>query len=98
VNQLPIAGDLLRGSLLERVVRHRIGCPKRTRGEGPGVRSDGELCRRTDSAVQRAARAGCRVRRWLRNYQELKEEIEAVCELNHDLLRPDAADPKVGGA
>jgi hypothetical protein len=34
----------------------------------------------------------------LRNYQELKEEIEAVCELNHDLLRPDAADPKVGGA
>jgi hypothetical protein len=31
------------------------------------------------------------VRRWLSNYQELKEAIEAVCELNHDLLRPERA-------
>jgi hypothetical protein len=29
------------------------------------------------------------VRRWLSNYQELKEAIEAICELNHDLLRPE---------
>jgi hypothetical protein len=29
------------------------------------------------------------VRQWLSNYQELKEAIEAVCELNHVLLRPD---------
>jgi hypothetical protein len=28
------------------------------------------------------------VRKWLANYQELKEAIEAICELNHDLLRP----------
>ena len=28
------------------------------------------------------------VRRWLRNYQELKEAIEAICEINHELLRP----------
>ena len=31
------------------------------------------------------------VRRWLNNYQELKEAIEAICELNHDLLRPEGA-------
>ena len=31
------------------------------------------------------------VRRWLANYQQLKEAIEAICELNHDLLRPDEA-------
>jgi hypothetical protein len=31
------------------------------------------------------------VRRALTNYQKLKEAIEAICELNHDLLRPDAA-------
>jgi hypothetical protein len=31
------------------------------------------------------------VRRWLSNYQELKEAIEAICELNHDLLRPERA-------
>jgi len=29
------------------------------------------------------------VRRWLGNYQQLKQGIEAICELNHDLLRPD---------
>src|SRR6478672_332109 len=29
------------------------------------------------------------VRRWLSNYQDLKEAIETVCELNHELLRPD---------
>jgi hypothetical protein len=31
------------------------------------------------------------VRRWLSNYQELKEAIEAICERNHDLLRPERA-------
>ena len=31
------------------------------------------------------------VRRALANYQKLKEVIEAICELNHGLLRPDAA-------
>ena len=34
------------------------------------------------------------VRRWLSNYQELKRAIEAVCELNHDLLRPERAASK----
>jgi hypothetical protein len=30
------------------------------------------------------------VRRWLNNYQERKEAIEAICELNHDLAPPAA--------
>jgi hypothetical protein len=30
-------------------------------------------------------------RRWLANYQRLKQAIEAICELNHELLRPDEA-------
>jgi hypothetical protein len=29
------------------------------------------------------------VRRWLDNHQKLKEAIEAICELNHDLMRPE---------
>jgi len=29
------------------------------------------------------------VRRALANYQKLKAALEAICELNHDLLRPD---------
>ena len=29
------------------------------------------------------------VRRWLDNYQKLKQAIEDICELNHELLRPE---------
>jgi hypothetical protein len=34
------------------------------------------------------------VRRWLRNYQDLKQAIETICELNHELLRPDKTPSK----
>jgi hypothetical protein len=34
---LPICGELLRGSLLERTVRHTKDCPKCARGEGHQV-------------------------------------------------------------
>jgi hypothetical protein len=32
-----------------------------------------------------------KVRRWLNNYRKLKDKLEAICELNHHLLRPDSA-------
>ena len=92
LDRLPITGELLRGSLLERVVRHTKDCPKCARGEGhrvfvltvsyPGRRTRQFSVRR--EGVEE-------VRRWLNNYQELKEAIEAICELNHDLLRPQQA-------
>ena len=37
LDRLPITGELLRGSLLERVVRHTKDCPKCARGEGHRV-------------------------------------------------------------
>ena len=37
VSKLPISGELLRGSLLERTVRHTKDCPKCARGEGHQV-------------------------------------------------------------
>ena len=37
VGKLPVTGELLRGSLLERTVRHTKGCPKCARGEGHQV-------------------------------------------------------------
>ena len=37
------------------------------------------------------------VRLWLSNYQELKEAIDTICELNHDLLRPERAVAKTRG-
>jgi hypothetical protein len=37
VSKLPVSGELLRGSLLERTVRHTKDCPKCARGEGHHV-------------------------------------------------------------
>ena len=85
-----MTGELVRGSLLERVVRHKTGCASCARGEGhvvsvltvsyPGGRTQQLSVRR-----ERVAE----VRRWLDNYQQLKGAIEAICELNHELLRPE---------
>ena len=89
VGKLPVNGELLRGSLLERTVRHTQGCRKCARGEGHQVfvltvTYPGGRTRQISVRRERVAE----VRRWLSNYQELKEAIEAICELNHDLLRP----------
>jgi hypothetical protein len=89
LDKLPVTGELLRGSLLERTVRHSSGCPKCARGEGHQVfvltvSYAGGRTRQLSVRRERVAE----VRRWLRNYQKLKEAIEAICELNHDLLRP----------
>jgi hypothetical protein len=91
LDRLPVTGEILRGSLLERTIRnHKSGCAKCGSGEGhplsvltvtyPGGRS------RQFSLRRERVRE---VRRRLRNYQELKAAIEAICELNHELLRPD---------
>ena len=90
VGGLRISGELLRGTLLERTVRHSRGCAKCARGEGHQV-----FVLTVSYAGGRTRQFGVRrervaeVRQWLQNYQELKEGIEAICELNHDLLRPD---------
>ena len=91
VADLPVTGEILRGSLLERTIRNPArGCAKCASGEGhrmsvltvsyPGGRTR-QFSLRGETAPQ--------VRRWLSNYQRLKESIEAICELNHELLRPD---------
>jgi hypothetical protein len=98
VGKLPITGDLLRGSLLERTVRHTKDCPKCARGEGHQVfvltvTYPGQRTRQFSVRRERVAE----VRHWLSNYQELKEAIETICELNHDLLRPERAALKKRG-
>ena len=92
VSKLPITGELLRGTLLERTVRHSKDCAKCARGEGHQVfvltvTYPGHRVRQISVRRERVAE----VRQWLTNYQELKEAIEAICELNHDLLRPQRA-------
>jgi hypothetical protein len=95
VSKLPITGEILRGSLLERVVRHSKDCPQCARGEGRQVCGltvsyPGGRTRQFSVRRERVPE----VRQWLRNYRELKEAIEAICELNHHLLRPDEAAPQ----
>src|SRR5258708_23304904 len=90
VSKLPVTGELLRGSLLERTVRHTKDCPKCARGEGHRefvltVTSAGGRTRQLSVRRARVAEG----RRWLDNYQKLKQSIETTCESNHDLLRPD---------
>src|SRR6266480_7098788 len=95
VERLPISGELLRGSLLDRIVRHTSGCPKCERGEGHAVSVltvsyPGGRTRQFSVRRERVPE----MRQWLSNYRELKAAIEAICELNHHLLRPDEAAPK----
>jgi hypothetical protein len=95
LKRLPSTSEVLRGSLLERTTRHTRGCPKCARGEGhpqtvltisyPGGRTR-QFSIHSEQVPQ--------VRQWLSNYQKLKETIEAVCELNHVLLRPDSSGRK----
>ena len=95
VGKLPITGELLRGSLLERTIRHTKDCPKCARGEGHRVfvltvTYPGGRTRQFSVRRERVAE----VQQWLDNYRELKEAIEAICELNHGLLRPERAAAK----
>ena len=92
LKRLPATGEVLRGSLLQRTTRHSSACPKCSRGEGhpqtiltisyPGGRTR-QFSLRSEQVPQ--------VRQWLNNYHKLRETIEAVCELNHILLRPDSS-------
>jgi len=89
-SSLPPVAEILRGSLFQRTIRHKRGCPKCERGGGHPVwvlaigYADGvtkQYSIRPDMKPQ--------VERWLKNYQELKARLEAICEINHALLRPE---------
>lgn len=87
-SRLPVAKDILRGSLLERIIRHRTGCPKCDRGEGHpvsvlAVGYPGARIRQISLRKEQVAP----VKSCLANYQKLKAAIEEICELNQQLLR-----------
>jgi hypothetical protein len=87
--QLPNPAEIVRGTLLKRTIRHRRGCPKCAAGGGhlvwvltvtyPGGKTR-QFSLRPEQRVQ--------AERWVHNYQRLKKQLEAICELNHQLLRP----------
>jgi hypothetical protein len=93
--QLTNLGDVLRGSLLQRTIHHSGGCPKCARGEGhllwvltvgyPGGRTR-QLSLRPDQVPQ--------VRKALEHYRQVKETLEAISELNQQMLRLDREEAK----
>jgi hypothetical protein len=94
LRDLPDLHEIVRGSLLERVIRHRRGCPKCAAGDGHPVwvLTVGYPGGRTRQLSLRAEQVPL-VRTWLANYQQLKATLEDVCELNQRLLRPDSPEP-----
>jgi hypothetical protein len=85
--------EIIRGSLLERTIWHKRGCQTCARGEGhpalvlsinyPGGRNK-QISIRPEQRRQ--------VERWLENYHNVKDQLEAICELNQALLRPEKAE------
>jgi hypothetical protein len=94
VSQLPMTGEMLRGSLFEQTVRDTSG---RTICAGGGH----PLWVLTISYVGRRTRQFSLRREQVEtcaggsaNYHKLKEALEDICELNHAPLRPDGAAPR----
>lgn len=89
LDRLPVTGEILRGSLLERTVfRHKANCEKCASGEGHPlnvltITYAGGRTRQFSLSPELVPQ----VRRWLENYKNLKEALEEICELNHHLLR-----------
>jgi hypothetical protein len=88
VRQLPNPAEIVRGSLLKRTIRHRQGCQKCARGEGHPVwvltvTYPGGATRQFSIRPEQRAQVG----QWVANYRRLKRGLEAICELNHALLR-----------
>ena len=93
--RLPEAREILRGSLLQRTIRHRTGCPKCARGEGHPVAVlaigyPGGVIRQTSLPQDQVPF----VRRCIANYRKLKVALEKICELNQQLLRSQKAEAK----
>lgn len=97
VRDLPDLGDILRGSLLQRIIRHRQGCPKCERGEGHSVAVlavtyPGRRIRHISLRCEQVPE----VRRQLENFQRLKAGLEQICDLNQKALRAKGAERKSG--
>jgi hypothetical protein len=97
--RLTCLGTVLRGSLLERTTYHSGGCPQCARGEGhpqwvlnvgyPGGKTR-QLSLRPEQVPQ--------VRQALEHYRQVKETLEAISELNQQLLRLDRDEARTSKA
>lgn len=86
---------ILRGSLLQRIIRHRRGCPKCGRGQGHSVwvlavGYPKGVIRHLSLQKQQVPQ----VRRYLKNFYRWKATLEQICELNRQGLQTDPVNPK----
>jgi len=93
--QLSSPSEVLRGSLLQRVTHHSSGCLKCARGEGHPlwvltVGYPGGKTRQVSLHPEQVPA----VRRALGRYQDFKQTLEAISELNQFLLRLDREESK----
>src|SRR6266571_131617 len=93
--QLSAASGVLRGSLLQRTLRHSSGCLKCARGEGHPlwVLTVGYTGGKTRQVSLRPDQIP-QVRKALQNYRNFKRRLEAISELNQFLLRLDREESK----
>jgi hypothetical protein len=92
---LPDLTAILRGSLLQRIIRHRQGCPKCDRGQGHpvwvlAVGYPQGVIRHLSLHKQQVPQ----VRRYLKNFYRWKNALEQICELNRRLLRTEGVKTK----
>lgn len=85
---LPDPTRVPRGSLIERRVFYKQGCARCLRGEGHpvgvlSVTNPGGCTRQLSLRPEQKSLA----ERWLRNYQRMREKLEAISELSQQLLR-----------
>ena len=95
VSKLSPAIGVLRGSLLQRTIRHSSGCLKCARGEGHPlwvltVGYPGGKTRQVSLRLEQVAE----VRKALEQYRDFKRSLEAISELNQFLLRLDREESK----
>lgn len=89
--------SVLRGSLIQRLVHHSSGCAKCAAGGGHplwvlNVNYPGGKNRQVSLHPEQIPM----VREWLENYRQAKETLEAISEINQQLLVLDRAEIKAG--
>jgi hypothetical protein len=81
--------EILRGSLLERTIRHKKGCQTCANGGGhPAWVLSINYAGGRNKQISIRPEEREQVERWLANYHKLKDKLESICELNHVVLRP----------
>jgi hypothetical protein len=81
--------EILRGSLLERTIRHKKGCQTCAHGGGhPAWVLSINYAGGRNKQISIRPEERAQVERWLANYHAVKDKLESICELNHIVLRP----------